>query len=209
MRRPTQPHDQLEDELQRLLEFQERGEVSDGGEVPANGEDVRKRVRVIKNRLAAKKSREQARSYVQELEEAMKALESKNQDLARRLALVEAENATLKRGNASNPKSGKVVSNSVTKGTKNHLGEPAELPTTSLQLDVVLVSMVLMAAQLHAQKSEPNAVLRTPVSPPQELVGRPPALIRGLPRSTKSLRRAGMLQCIAHSGHRIPAVAVC
>eukprot|EP00961_Rhodomonas_salina_P132824 1787933-Rhodomonas_salina.1 len=65
MRRPQQPHEELEQELRTLEE-----QSITGGECPgdAQDEEVKKRVRSIKNCLAAKKSREQARSYVHELE---------------------------------------------------------------------------------------------------------------------------------------------
>jgi len=87
MRKPEQPHEALEQELEALAS-------ADGHDL---GEDeVRKRMRVIKNRLSAKKSREQARTYVQQLQSSISALMAQHQALARRLAAVEYENATLR-----------------------------------------------------------------------------------------------------------------
>mmetsp|Transcript_16407 Transcript_16407/g.25479 ORF Transcript_16407/g.25479 Transcript_16407/m.25479 type:complete len:215 (+) Transcript_16407:271-915(+) len=210
MRRPTQPHDQLEHELQRLLEFQERGEVANG-DIPAKGEDLKKRVRVIKNRLAAKKSREQARSYVQELESALSALSAKNEDLARRLALVEAENEALRRGNKSTPRPGKTAATAAaSRVTKNHIGEPAALTQPSLQLDVVLVSMVLMAtaqSPVPRPASEPSAMQLIPSDAARRVQGTVPIRRADrVRRSRKALRRAGMLRCIAHTCHRIQGI---
>lgn len=212
MRRPTQPHEQLEHELAQLLEYQEKGEISSGGEPPISGkgDDLKKRVRVIKNRLAAKKSREQARSYVQELEGALSALTAKNEDLARRLAQVEAENDALRReSKAVTGRSGSTGST----GSKNHIntGEPAALTQTSLQLDVVLLSLALLAA---ASPSLPSPVGGPPSASseaPQNLgdvlqavAARLPALTRGrVRRSRRALRRAGQLRCIAHLCRRI------
>jgi len=65
------------------------------GVLDGEDEEVRKRMRSIKNCLAAKKSREQARSYIQKLESKMAALEQQNADLAWRLAKTEAENAVI------------------------------------------------------------------------------------------------------------------
>ena len=59
-------------------------------------EEARHRLRVIKNRLAAKKSREQARHYVQQLEHNLSLLGTESALLAARLAQCERENAQLR-----------------------------------------------------------------------------------------------------------------
>jgi plasmid stabilization system protein ParE len=135
MRRPQQPHEQLEEEL-RALEKQ----FVIGTDNPGDGQDekVKKRVRSIKNCLAAKKSREQARSYVHELETKMSSLEQENLDLARRLALAEAENEAIKRGWK---RPSEVVHPYY---QDNRDGEPAVLPK-SLQLDAVLFTLYMVA----------------------------------------------------------------
>ena len=142
MRRPVQPHVVLEQELQALLQedlevgIEDRKGDSGGDDDAKNA--IKKRVRVIKNRLAAKRSREQARTYVQQLESTLNALAAHNEFLARRLAAVEAENDTLKRVFSCRPQ------NAVnTQEQKEFLGEPAVLPTSSLQLDgLFLISML-------------------------------------------------------------------
>ena len=85
MRKPQQPHQLLEQELETLSAGQD-----------GNEDHARKRIRVIKNRLSAKKSREQARDYVHKLESSLNALMAQNQSLARRLASVEFENEALR-----------------------------------------------------------------------------------------------------------------
>jgi len=138
MRRPQQPHEQLEEELRALEEQFVTGTDNQGD---GQDEEVKKRVRSIKNCLAAKKSREQARSYVQELETKMSSLEQQNIDLARRLALAEAENAAIKRGWK---RPSEVVH---PYDQENRDGEPAVLPT-SLQLDAVLFTLCMVAYTL-------------------------------------------------------------
>ena len=71
----------------------------------AGSDEVRKRIRTIENRLAAKRSREQARSRVDELERGYSLLAAQNEALARRLAQVEMKNVTLRRGRSSSPNS--------------------------------------------------------------------------------------------------------
>merc|ERR1712205_67608 len=85
MRKPQQPHQLLEQELETLSAGQD-----------GNEDHARKRIRVIKNRLSAKKSREQARDYVHKLESSLNALMAQNQSLARRLTSVEFENEALR-----------------------------------------------------------------------------------------------------------------
>jgi len=92
-----QEHDALERELKELVLFEERGVDPTGKLSKMDKKAIKARVRMIKNRLAAKRSREHARTYVQELEGTLEALQSKNEALARRLAALEAENDKLKR----------------------------------------------------------------------------------------------------------------
>ncbi|EKX46340.1 hypothetical protein GUITHDRAFT_152478 [Guillardia theta CCMP2712] len=61
--------------------------------------EIKTRVRTIKNRLAAKKSRDQARTYVQKLEANLATLASQNEAMAQRLALMESENENLRTEN--------------------------------------------------------------------------------------------------------------
>ena len=119
MRKPQQPHEVLEQELENL--------TSRGQDYVE--EEVRKRMRVIKNRLSAKKSREQARDYVQKLEGSISALTAQNQSLARRLAMVEYENATLRHQ--------MYFAQPSTTPPQNHVDQPAAL-SKSPQLDAVL-----------------------------------------------------------------------
>uniref|UniRef100_A0A6T8JE43 BZIP domain-containing protein n=1 Tax=Hemiselmis andersenii TaxID=464988 RepID=A0A6T8JE43_HEMAN len=86
MRTPEQDHASLEVELHKL---EERYSWDDA---PAA---VKRRMRTIKNRLSAKKSREQAREYVDKLERSVRLLSDESDLLARRLAIVEAENKIL------------------------------------------------------------------------------------------------------------------
>mmetsp|Transcript_29922 Transcript_29922/g.43772 ORF Transcript_29922/g.43772 Transcript_29922/m.43772 type:complete len:201 (-) Transcript_29922:535-1137(-) len=119
MRKPEQPHAVLEQELETLTTAtgQDQGE-----------DEVRKRMRVIKNRLSAKKSREQARDYVLKLEGSFSTLMAQHQSLARRLAMVEYENLSLRQhmyfSQPSTP-------------SQNHVEQPAVL-SKSPQLDAVL-----------------------------------------------------------------------
>lgn len=125
MRKPEQPHEVLEQELERL--------VAAGHD---HEDQVRKRVRVIKNRLSAKKSREQARDYVQQLEQSLGALMAHNESLARRLALVEYDNVSLRHQLyfVSQP----------TMPSQNPIDQPAAL-SKSLQMDLVLVMTIFVA----------------------------------------------------------------
>lgn len=186
----------LEQELQLLLKEELNSGVDDvkiesGSEDPKSA--IKKRVRVIKNRLAAKRSREQARSYVQQLESTLSALAAKNDFLARRLAVVEAENCSLKRGLPTNVQ-------------KEARGEPAVLPYSSLQLDGFLLIMLLsnlsgMFPQLPVTSSHMKAKSWQGL----QSVGKAEmVLLKNLPRcrsrrSKRQLRRAGLLLCPGHA----------
>lgn len=140
-----QEHEVLERELKELVTFEENGvDLSGNGKYEKmDKKAIKARVRMIKNRLAAKRSREHARTYVQELEGTLEALQSKNEALARRLAAVEAENDRLKRAKVS---SGDSSNN--TKSRMDRAGEPAALPITSLQLDAVLLLLSTLLSTL-------------------------------------------------------------
>jgi hypothetical protein len=197
MRRPTQPHELLEQELNILLQGQGAGalEVSDG-HCDGQSEDIKKRVRTIKNRLAAKKSREQARSYVQELESNLSRMRQQNEDLARRLALAEAENETLKRTMKCPLSPEKTTPNT---GTTNCDGEPAALP--SLQLDAVLIAVMVLSSLIPANNLPPSSSPPLVLSPSMQTYATP----SGVRRSCRSLRQAGQLLCISHTRHSIRA----
>mmetsp|Transcript_6279 Transcript_6279/g.16050 ORF Transcript_6279/g.16050 Transcript_6279/m.16050 type:complete len:308 (-) Transcript_6279:232-1155(-) len=124
MRRPMQEHDALERELKELVLFEERGIDPTGKWSKMDKKAIKARVRMIKNRLAAKRSREHARTYVQELEGTLEALQSKNEVLARRLAALEAENDKLKRSGGLSVAGGGDV-RGVGEGTKDRNSEPA------------------------------------------------------------------------------------
>lgn len=154
-----QEHDALERELKELIAFEERGvDLSGVGKwEKMDKKQLKARVRMIKNRLAAKRSREHARTYVQELEGTLEALQAKNDALARRLAAVEAENEKLRRA--------KVVSGGENNknGRTDRAGEPAALPNTSLQLDAVLLLFISLLSTLLLQP--------TPAPAPQDPQG--------------------------------------
>ena len=166
---------------------------------------IKKRVRVIKNRLAAKRSREQARSYVQQLESTLSALAARNEFLAQRLAAVEAQNETLKRGISCRPISSVCPTSAPTPGAMDEeehqqepRGEPAALPIhSSLQLDgfflLVFLNTIFPGGMgVSRPTSGPIMVLAANAE-------RPPCHQRRIKRSTRSLRRAGLLQCPNHS----------
>jgi len=73
---PEQSHASLERELRRL------SEKYSWDEAPPS---VKQRIRTIKNRLSAQRSREQARKYVEQLEGTVKELAEESDILARRL----------------------------------------------------------------------------------------------------------------------------
>jgi len=196
MRRPEQPHELLEQELRVLEEQCSTGKVDDEADDGQNGE-LKKRVRSIKNCLAAKKSREQARSYVQDLEKKMSSLESQNQDLARRLAVAEAENDAIKRGWKRPPQFCTEMLQQVCT-MENREGEPAALPT-SLQLDAVLFLSCLVYACIHGCKLGTVDSSPFPASHPPDGVSDIPTSPTGARRSLRSLRQAGLLRCTPYT----------
>jgi hypothetical protein len=127
---------------------------------------------VIKNRLAAKKSREQARHYVQQLEHNLSLLGTESALLAARLAQCERENAQL-RAQASMARHAETsqvaackpgVGSKRTFETMEEEGlsrEPAVLHQSSLQLDAFLL-LVSVAARLLSPSAvrRPGALLR-------------------------------------------------
>ena len=234
MRRPAQPHNQLEAELQALLQDNPDGsledvvkDLKDGGSDSDTRTAIKKRVRVIKNRLAAKRSREHARNYVVQLESTLSALAAHNEFLARRLELVEAENDNLRRGlpvRSTSPSSSMQGPASASpcappcgsEGTNNHwkepCGEPAVLPLSSLQLDGFFL---LLVAFLSTMAVLPPCAASIPrpwcdrlpargLHPPRPTTARAATRCRHPPRwgrrSTRSLRRAGHLHCPSHAG---------
>jgi len=201
MRRPVQPHVVLEQELQALLQedlemSNEERKADSGGDDDAKNA-IKKRVRVIKNRLAAKRSREQARTYVQQLESTLNALAAHNEFLARRLVAVEAENDSLKRGFSYH--SHKPAD---TLNQKDFRGEPAVLPTSSLQLDGFFLISVLSVVCSHYLQ------IMCPIPPThrlQPMTPRPMPMMRTSRlgrrpsrRSKRHLRRAGLLLSAGH-----------
>jgi len=183
----------LEQELQLLLQEELNSSVEDA-KIESGSEDpksaIKKRVRVIKNRLAAKRSREQARSYVQQLESTLNALAAQNEFLARRLAAVEAENCSLKRGLPTNVQ-------------KEARGEPAVLPYSSLQLDGFL--LIMLVSTLSGIFPRPP-VISSLVNAKAKASQRPPSAgkseqlhLKNPRRSRRRLRRAGLLLCPGHS----------
>eukprot|EP00960_Hanusia_phi_P024707 727841-Hanusia_phi.AAC.1 len=105
MRRPCQPHAVLEQELSILLQTQKRVEESAAAMMRGceldMAREIKNRVRTIKNRLAAKKSRDQARTYVQKLEGSLASMAAQNEALAQRLAIAESENDSLRTENST------------------------------------------------------------------------------------------------------------
>jgi len=154
-----QEHEVLERELKELVAFEESGiDLSGSGKYEKmDKKSIKARVRMIKNRLAAKRSREHARTYVQELEGTLEALQSKNEALARRLAAVEAENEKLKRAKTS---SGDSSNN--TKSKIDRASEPAALTYTSLQLDAVTLLLSMLLSTLLAPVPAQAAPAATP-----------------------------------------------
>lgn len=200
MRRPTQPHELLEQELNILLQGNvlESMQGDNDGNSDGQSEDIKKRVRTIKNRLAAKKSREQARSYVQELESNLNRIRQQNEDLARRLALAEAENEILKRGKKL-PLS---LKDTAPNATKNCDGESAALP--SLQLDAVLVAVMVLVSLIPRSHPCHSRTLLPPQYPlPAASLSRSPGV--EVPRSCRSLRRAEDLLCMSHIHQSVQA----
>ena len=199
MRRPVQPHVVLEQELQALLQEDLDGSVDDLARKGDSGDDeaktaIKKRVRVIKNRLAAKRSREQARTYVQQLESTLNALAAHNEFLARRLAAVEAENDTLKRGFSFHPQGTPEVIDQ-----KGFRGEPAVLPLSSLQLDgLFLLSLLSVFLNPTSPNTTANLFKLEAQFPPQSTLSCHGVRRRRSGRSKRHLRRAGLLLCNNH-----------
>lgn len=193
-----QEHEVLERELKELVTFEESGvDLSGSGKYEKmDKKTIKARVRMIKNRLAAKRSREHARTYVQELEGTLEALQSKNEALARRLAAVEAENERLKRAKTSSGD----PSNNNTRSKIDRASEPAALNYTSLQLDAVTLLLSMLLSTLLAPAPAQAAPAATPplaASPkPQEeaslllQAGRPGAPLRQRPPPWPSTRPA-------------------
>jgi hypothetical protein len=128
---------------------------------------VKRRARMIKNRLSAKRSREQARDYVAKLENTVKVLSAESELLARRLAQVEAENRMLRlTGSADAPSSTsssslRTVALSEDKQEKGRItAEPAALRKSSLQLDAFLLFMVASSASGEVSVPSTDALLR-------------------------------------------------
>ena len=163
-------------------------------------EEVRKRKRIIKNRLSAKRSREQARDYVQQLESSLAALMHHNESLARRLAFVECDNATLRQHlffGCLPP----------TPPTQNPIDQPAAL-SRSQQMDMVLVRCALSVVAWLIGLTLPP--LRDP-EPSWEPLPRKAELPAPSPgpwarRSRRFLRRAARLGRFDHLCPSLPQV---
>jgi len=196
MRKPEQPHEVLEQELETLITAgQDQGE-----------DEVRKRMRVIKNRLSAKKSREQARDYVQKLEGSFSNLMAQHQSLARRLAMVEYENATLRH---------QMYYSQPSTPPQNHVDQPAVL-SKSPQSDAVLALVwATMVALIGGLLLLTPGVNRTPVSGeasapmPQALAQLAALTSPGSREPWVSVRRSvlhrvGLLEWVEHLCHSIP-----
>lgn len=204
-----QEHEDLERELKELMRMEESGEGKG-----VDRKAAKARMRVLKNRLAAQRSREQAREYVQKLENTVQVLSNKSENLARRLAALEAENRLLK---ASMGVSVKEEMNNA----EGCIGESAVLPiNTSQQLDAAQALTLLLTWLLSTLL--PLDVALDP-KPPQNPPAQPSMLplpstqaIRrpGCSRSMRSLRLAGQLRCISGGGKppatlQIPRPLVC
>lgn len=188
-----QEHDALERELKELVLFEEQGVDPTGKWSKMDKKAIKARVRMIKNRLAAKRSREHARNYVQELEGTLEALQSKNEDLARRLAALEAENEKLKRNGGLPVVASRWDAKVDEAETKDRTSEPAAL-ATSLQLDAVLLLLSAIASTILPS---PSPAAPCPSSPCRHRAA-PSARPGGLPRRCATaamptlLRRAGL-----------------
>lgn len=176
MRKPQQPHEVLEQELETL--------TTAGGQDHVEDDEVRKRMRVIKNRLSAKKSREQARDYVQKLESSLSALVQQNHSMARRLAMAEHDNALLRQH---------MYFSQPNTPPQNHIDQPAVL-SKSPQLDAVLAlvwaTMVMLIGLPHAPPKTHVLLLFKAKSTAQHTLSATPGWVRKLRRV---LRRSGLL----------------
>jgi len=200
MRRPMKEHCLLEEELKELLSGLENGEEEGGSD------EVKKRIRTIKNRLAAKRSREQARSRVDELERGYSLLVARNEALARRLAQVEMENVALRRDLSSSPNSHTSSTKSTGNGQeenniKHRVGDSAVVPVPP-QLGAVLLFLTSLSAASPPLPPHPSTAAPLPLE--ACLRKSPVRLPLAARRSSLALRRAGLLACIAHSSRRIP-----
>lgn len=163
MRRPEQSHASLEKELIVI----EKTYGSDLADAPAA---VKRRARMIKNRLSAKKSREQAREYVTQLENTVKVLSAESELLARRLAQVEAENRIMRQNgyesflpsssSSSSRNAGRASDDDDQREKKRIAAEPAALRQPSLQLDALLLLMVASSASGEANLPSTGALLK-------------------------------------------------
>mmetsp|Transcript_616 Transcript_616/g.1362 ORF Transcript_616/g.1362 Transcript_616/m.1362 type:complete len:238 (-) Transcript_616:250-963(-) len=150
MKRPHDPSADIEQELQDLSELQQKH--ADEDDLPA---ELKQRVRVLKNRLSAKKSREQAREYVKGLEAKLAVVSTESQILAHRLAALEAENAQLRASRTFEEEGrryqlplGATLNYGHGGERKRSINEPAVLSRTSLQLDALLLLLSTAWASL-------------------------------------------------------------
>mmetsp|Transcript_6086 Transcript_6086/g.9707 ORF Transcript_6086/g.9707 Transcript_6086/m.9707 type:complete len:242 (-) Transcript_6086:355-1080(-) len=190
MRRPQQPHAQLEKELAGLMKQQQTDSRQQS--------NVKQRVRVIKNRLSAKRSREQQRAYVQNLESTVAYLSAQAELMAQRLASVEAENARMRdcagfpgpiswtappaRAKASNNNyitpmisgvRGPATGQASAKRKNECLSEPAVLPHASLQLDALLLLATTATITNGAQETRAYLTSDMEVHPGHPMSFRP------------------------------------
>mmetsp|Transcript_6453 Transcript_6453/g.12530 ORF Transcript_6453/g.12530 Transcript_6453/m.12530 type:complete len:261 (-) Transcript_6453:146-928(-) len=165
MRTPEQSHASLQRELATLEE------KYTWDDAPAA---VKRRMRTIKNRLSAKRSREQAREYVEKLEGSVKVLEDESDSLARRLAIVEAENKILKQVDSrrlshaaarDQDDAMREASTTPTMIEEEGQDEPAVPPKPSLQLDALLLLFQTVAASQEA--SQPSGPTPPPAGGPR------------------------------------------
>eukprot|EP00285_Hemiselmis_virescens_P008488 CAMPEP_0173378380 /NCGR_PEP_ID=MMETSP1356-20130122/1542_1 /TAXON_ID=77927 ORGANISM="Hemiselmis virescens, Strain PCC157" /NCGR_SAMPLE_ID=MMETSP1356 /ASSEMBLY_ACC=CAM_ASM_000847 /LENGTH=307 /DNA_ID=CAMNT_0014331423 /DNA_START=169 /DNA_END=1088 /DNA_ORIENTATION=- len=181
MRTPEQSHASLQRELATLEE------KYTWDDAPAA---VKRRMRTIKNRLSAKRSREQAREYVEKLEGSVKVLEDESDSLARRLAIVEAENKILKQVDSrrlshaaarDQDDAMREASTTPTMIEEEGQDEPAVPPKPSLQLDALLLLFQTVAASQEA--SQPSGPTPPPAggAPPDQQRARARVLQRDEP----------------------------
>jgi hypothetical protein len=163
MRTPETDHASLQCELNQL----EKKYSWD--DAPAT---VKRRMRTIKNRLSAKKSRDQAREYVEKLEKSVRLLSAESDALAQRLAIVEAENKILRQfgqqhsarhghdaaaqhsddnnDNANNANDDGAANLAAAARGEGGQEEPAVPSKPSLQLDALLLLLQTVAASREA-----------------------------------------------------------
>ncbi|KAL6186516.1 hypothetical protein ACLB2K_042636 [Fragaria x ananassa] len=73
-----------------------RSESSDGSRGCLNGEDEKRKARLMRNRESAQLSRQRKKHYVEELEDKVRAMHTTIADLNNKMSYIMAENATLK-----------------------------------------------------------------------------------------------------------------